>query len=73
MKLNSSRKSRFAALCSIAVLPTGFGKSIIFQMIPSVCSKIQLSKNCNPCHRLSVGFSNQLHVLDIVPREGNDS
>ena len=36
------------------VLPTGFGKSIIFQVIPIVCSllivvcsRIQLSKKCN--------------------------
>ena len=36
-----------------------------------VCWKIRLSKKCNPCHRLSVGFSNQL--FDIVQREGNDS
>ena len=36
-----------------------------------VCSKIRLSKKCNPCHCLSVGFSNQL--FDIVQREGNDS
>ena len=44
-----------------AVLPTGFGKLIIFQMIPSVCSLLsaRLSKRCNPCNRLSVGFSNQ--------------
>ena len=33
--------------------------------------KIRLSKKCNLCHRLSVGFSNQL--FDIVQREGNDS
>ena len=36
-----------------------------------VCWKIRLSKKCTPCHRLSVGFSNQL--FDIVQREGNDS